>query len=68
MVVVVVAVVVVVVGATVSSFPCCCMMRCVSFGRVQVGLTDDVPLKYAVTIRDMYTTVKKADISLIDGH
>ncbi len=32
----------------------------------QMGLTDDVPLRYTVTIREIYTTVKKAD--LIDGH
>ncbi len=34
----------------------------------QVGLTDDVPLKYTVTIREIYTTVEKAKVSLIDGH
>ncbi len=34
----------------------------------QVKLTDDVPLKYTVTIRKICTTVKKADISLIDVH
>ncbi len=33
----------------------------------QVGLTDDVPLKYTVAIREIYTTVKKAEMSLIDG-
>ncbi len=39
------------------------LLYCVAF-----GLTDDVPLKYSVTIREIYTTVKKAEISLIDGH
>ncbi len=34
----------------------------------QVGLTDDVPLKYPVTIREICTTVKKAEVSLIHGH
>ncbi len=34
----------------------------------QVGLTDDAPLTYTVTIREIYTTVKKAEVSLIDGH
>ncbi len=43
---------------------------CVGFirTRTQVGLTDDVPLKYTVTIREIYTTAKKAEVSLIDGH
>ena len=35
---------------------------------VQVGLTDDVPLTYTVTIREICTTVEKANVSLIDGH
>ncbi len=34
----------------------------------QVGLTDDVQLKFTVTIREIYTTVKKAEFSLIGGH
>ncbi len=34
----------------------------------QVGLTDDVPLKYTVTIREIFTAVKKAEVSLLDGH
>ncbi len=33
-----------------------------------MGLTDDVPLKYAVTIRGIYTTVEKGKVTLIDGH
>ncbi len=33
-----------------------------------VGLTYDVPPKYTVTIREICTTVQKADVSLIDGH
>ncbi len=37
-------------------------------GGTQVGLTDEVPLKYTVTIRDIYTTVKKAEVSLIESH
>ncbi len=35
---------------------------------IQVGLTDDVPLEYTVTVREIYTTVKKAEVCLIDGH
>ncbi len=34
----------------------------------EVGLTDDVQLKYTVTIREICTTVEKAEVSLIDGH
>ncbi len=37
-------------------------------GKTQVGLADDVPLKYTVAIRGIYTTVEKAKVSLIDGH
>ncbi len=33
-----------------------------------MGLTDDVPLKYTVTIRGIYTTVEKGKVTLIDGH
>ncbi len=33
-----------------------------------MGPTDDVPLKYTVTIRGIYTTVEKAKVTLIDGH
>ena len=29
------------------------------------GLADDVPLKYTVTIREIYTTVKKAEVFLM---
>ncbi len=33
-----------------------------------MGLTDDVPLKYTVTIRGIYTTVEKGKVILIVGH
>ncbi len=33
-----------------------------------MGLTDDVPPKYTVTIRGIYTTVEKGQITLLDGH
>ncbi len=33
-----------------------------------MGLTDDVPLKYTVTIRGIYTTVEKGKVPLIEGH
>jgi hypothetical protein len=32
------------------------------------GPTDDVPLKYTVTIRGIYTTVEKGKVTLIDDH
>ncbi len=33
-----------------------------------MGLTDDVPVNYTVTIRDISTTVEKGKVTLIDGH
>ncbi len=39
------------------------------WGRKAHLVTDDVPLKYTVTIREIYTTVEKGKVSLIiDGH
>ncbi len=31
-----------------------------------MGLTDDVPLKYTVTKREIYTTVAKGKVTLMD--
>ncbi len=33
-----------------------------------MGLTDDVSLKYTVTIREISTTVEKGQVTLVDGH
>ncbi len=33
----------------------------------QVGLPDDVPLNYTLTISGIYTTVEKGKVTLIDG-